>query len=88
MSIHIYKCTILIYKPNFTSPQFNSLTLFEVLHISKTKLKNWRVTVLQTPSLAGYCSNFIHFYFCVSIVKAFFFITLSSVSLLSFSVGI
>ena len=59
MSIHINKCTILIYKPNFTSPQFNSLTLFEVLHISKTKLKNWRVTVLQTPSLAGYCSKLV-----------------------------
>ena len=63
MSIHIYKCTILIYKPNFTSPQFNSLTLFEVLHISKTKLKNWRVTVLQTPSLAGYCSKLFTFTF-------------------------
>ena len=59
MSIHIYKCTILIYKPNFTAPQFNSLTLFEVPHISKTKLKNWRVTVLQPPSFAGYCSKLV-----------------------------
>ncbi len=39
MSIHIYKCTILIYKPNFTSPQFNSLTLFEVPPYIKDQIK-------------------------------------------------